>query len=161
MALPAYASPLQRVWHYAFRVLVGLILFYLIAPILVIIPLSFNAQDFFTFTPEMLAPVLRRLSESLDRRDSSTGQAADAAGGQGQTLEPAQVFQPPPPPARCCGPRTRRCCWAATRPVTPTSHTASGRLPWTCPASAASSSAGRCSTRPTKTLPPRVQGEMM
>lgn len=55
MALPAYASPLQRVWHYAFRVLVGLILFYLIAPILVIIPLSFNAQDFFTFTPEMLA----------------------------------------------------------------------------------------------------------
>jgi putative spermidine/putrescine transport system permease protein len=54
MALPAYASTGQRVWHYAFRALVGLILFYLIAPILVIIPLSFNAQDFFTFTPEML-----------------------------------------------------------------------------------------------------------
>ncbi|EYD77758.1 Polyamine ABC transporter, permease protein [Rubellimicrobium mesophilum DSM 19309] len=41
-------------WHYAFRVICGLIFFYLIAPILVIIPLSFNAQDFFTFTPEML-----------------------------------------------------------------------------------------------------------
>ncbi len=54
MALPAYASTGQRVWHYAFRVLCGLIFFYLIAPILVIIPLSFNAQDFFTFTPEML-----------------------------------------------------------------------------------------------------------
>ena len=54
MALPAYASTGQRVWHYAFRALCGLILFYLIAPILVIIPLSFNAQDFFTFTPEML-----------------------------------------------------------------------------------------------------------
>jgi len=27
----------------------------LIAPILIVIPLSFNAQDFFTFTPEMLA----------------------------------------------------------------------------------------------------------
>ena len=54
MALPVYASTGQRVWHYTFRVLCGLIFFYLIAPILVIIPLSFNAQDFFTFTPEML-----------------------------------------------------------------------------------------------------------
>jgi putative spermidine/putrescine transport system permease protein len=54
MALPVYASTGQRVWHYAFRILCGLIFFYLIAPILVIIPLSFNAQDFFTFTPEML-----------------------------------------------------------------------------------------------------------
>jgi putative spermidine/putrescine transport system permease protein len=53
--LPPYASTLQRVWHYAFRVICGLIFFFLIAPILVIIPLSFNAQDFFTFTPEMLA----------------------------------------------------------------------------------------------------------
>ena len=54
MAPPIYASTLQRVWFYAFRVIVGLILFYLIAPILVIIPLSFNAEDFFTFTPGML-----------------------------------------------------------------------------------------------------------
>jgi putative spermidine/putrescine transport system permease protein len=54
MALPSYASTGQRIWHYAFRVICGLIFFYLIAPILVIIPLSFNAQDFFTFTPEML-----------------------------------------------------------------------------------------------------------
>ncbi|MCA0204694.1 MAG: ABC transporter permease [Proteobacteria bacterium] len=55
MALPTYASPLQRIWYYAFRVICGLIFFYLMFPILVIIPLSFNAQDFFTFTPEMLA----------------------------------------------------------------------------------------------------------
>ncbi|GKY87158.1 polyamine ABC transporter permease [Sinisalibacter aestuarii] len=54
-ALPAYASPVQRVWYYAFRVIVGLIFFFLIAPILVIIPLSFNAEDFFTYTPGMLA----------------------------------------------------------------------------------------------------------
>jgi putative spermidine/putrescine transport system permease protein len=40
MALPAYASTPQRLWHYGFRILCGLILFYLIAPILVIIPLS-------------------------------------------------------------------------------------------------------------------------
>ncbi|WP_297617421.1 ABC transporter permease [uncultured Roseicyclus sp.] len=54
MSLPVYATPLQRIWHVTFRVLCGLIFFFLVAPILVIIPLSFNAQDFFTFTPEML-----------------------------------------------------------------------------------------------------------
>nr|WP_293572928.1 ABC transporter permease [Phaeobacter sp.] len=53
-ALPPYATTGQRVWFYSFRVICGLIFFFLIAPIIVIIPLSFNAQDFFTFTPEML-----------------------------------------------------------------------------------------------------------
>lgn len=52
---PIYATTGQRVWYYSFRVIVGLILFFLVAPIIIIIPLSFNAQDFFTFTPEMLA----------------------------------------------------------------------------------------------------------
>jgi putative spermidine/putrescine transport system permease protein len=45
----------QRVWYYSFRVICGLIFFFLIAPIVVVIPLSFNAEDFFTFTPEMLS----------------------------------------------------------------------------------------------------------
>ena len=54
MALPVYATPGQRVWYYSFRVICALIFAFLIVPILVIIPLSFNAQDFFTFTPEML-----------------------------------------------------------------------------------------------------------
>ncbi|RED12162.1 Trehalose transport system permease protein SugB [Pontivivens insulae] len=54
MSLPAYASTGQRVWYYSFRVICGLIFAFLIIPILVIIPLSFNATDFFTFTPEML-----------------------------------------------------------------------------------------------------------
>lgn len=53
-ALPPYATTGQRIWFYAFRVICGLIFFFLIAPIAVVIPLSFNAQDFFTFTPEML-----------------------------------------------------------------------------------------------------------
>jgi putative spermidine/putrescine transport system permease protein len=55
MALPPYASTGQRVWHYTFRVICGLLFFFLIFPIIVIIPLSFNAEDFFTFTPEMLS----------------------------------------------------------------------------------------------------------
>ncbi len=52
--LPPYATIGQRIWFYAFRVICGLIFFFLIAPILTIIPLSFNAEGFFTFTPGML-----------------------------------------------------------------------------------------------------------
>lgn len=55
MDLPPYATLGQKVWHYVFLTLCGLIFFFLIAPILTIIPLSFNAENFFTFTPGMLA----------------------------------------------------------------------------------------------------------
>jgi putative spermidine/putrescine transport system permease protein len=54
MALPPYASTGQRIWYYAFRVICALILLFLIFPILIIIPLSFNVENFFTFTPGML-----------------------------------------------------------------------------------------------------------
>lgn len=54
MALPSYAGKLETTWYYTFRVICGIILFFLIAPIVVIIPLSFNAVPFFTFTEEML-----------------------------------------------------------------------------------------------------------
>ncbi|MBZ0128372.1 MAG: ABC transporter permease [Rhodobacteraceae bacterium] len=53
-ALPPYATIGQRTWYYTFRVICALIFMFLIIPILVIIPLSFNAEDFFTFTPAML-----------------------------------------------------------------------------------------------------------
>ncbi|WP_170412641.1 ABC transporter permease [Ruegeria atlantica] len=49
-----YMTAGQVFWHYAFRVICGAIFVFLITPILVVLPLSFNAQDFFTFTPEML-----------------------------------------------------------------------------------------------------------
>lgn len=52
--VPVYATPGQVLWHNSYLFICGAIFFFLIAPILVIIPLSFNAQDFFTFTPEML-----------------------------------------------------------------------------------------------------------
>ncbi len=54
MSLPNYASKLERTWFYSFRIICWLIFFFLIAPIIVIIPLSFNSEDFFTFTPQML-----------------------------------------------------------------------------------------------------------
>jgi len=53
--LPPYATTGQRIWYYAFRVICGIIFFFLIAPIVVVMPLSFNAEDFFTFTPKMLS----------------------------------------------------------------------------------------------------------
>lgn len=53
-ALPPYTSAAQRTWHYTFRIICGLIFFFLIFPIIVIVPLSFNSLPFFTFTPEML-----------------------------------------------------------------------------------------------------------
>ena len=54
MALPKYATTLERVWHYTFLVICGLVFLFLIAPILIIIPLSFNAEPYFTFTEKML-----------------------------------------------------------------------------------------------------------
>ena len=52
--LVPYLTSGQVLWYYAFRVICGAIFVFLITPILVVMPLSFNAQDFFTFTPEML-----------------------------------------------------------------------------------------------------------
>jgi putative spermidine/putrescine transport system permease protein len=49
-----YLTAGQVLWHYGFRCIAALIFIFLITPILVIIPLSFNAQDFFTYTPGML-----------------------------------------------------------------------------------------------------------
>ena len=54
MALPIYASPLERAWHWTYKVLCTLIFVFLIAPILIVIPLSFNAEPYFTFTTKML-----------------------------------------------------------------------------------------------------------
>ena len=55
MALPAYATPGQRLWHYTYRTFCGLVLFFLVAPLIVVIPLSFTSGAFLNFTPEMLS----------------------------------------------------------------------------------------------------------
>ena len=55
MALPPYASTGERIWHYTFRFICGLIFFFLIAPIVIVVPLSFNVEPYFSFTEGMLA----------------------------------------------------------------------------------------------------------
>lgn len=55
MPPPIHAGVAERSWYYGLRIICGLIFVFLVVPILVIIPLSFNELPYFTFTPEMLA----------------------------------------------------------------------------------------------------------
>ncbi len=47
--LPPYTSTGGKVWHVGFRLTVWAILIFLITPILVILPLSFNSEPYFTY----------------------------------------------------------------------------------------------------------------
>ena len=53
--LPPYTTTGERIWHYAFRIICGLIFMFLMLPILVVLPLSFNVSPYFSFTEGMLA----------------------------------------------------------------------------------------------------------
>lgn len=55
MAIPSYATRGERIWHYLFLGICGLVFLFLIGPLLIIIPLSFNAQPYFTFSKAMLS----------------------------------------------------------------------------------------------------------
>lgn len=54
MALPSYAGPLETIWYYLFRAFCGLVLLFLISPLIIIVPLSFNVEPYFSFTEGML-----------------------------------------------------------------------------------------------------------
>src|SRR5882672_2172375 len=49
MAVAPYATPVERAWHYTHRVFCGSVLLFLISPILSIMPLSFNAEPYFSY----------------------------------------------------------------------------------------------------------------
>ena len=49
MALAPYATGGQKLWYYGLRIACGVVFFFLVAPVLVIIPLSFNQDPFFTY----------------------------------------------------------------------------------------------------------------
>lgn len=49
MALPLHATPGQRLWHYAFRLICVLVFLFLLAPIIVIIPISFSAGSLLNY----------------------------------------------------------------------------------------------------------------
>ncbi|SER45987.1 putative spermidine/putrescine transport system permease protein [Vreelandella subterranea] len=54
MAIPSYATRGERIWHYIFLGICGLVFLFLVGPLLIIIPLSFNAEPYFTFSKEMV-----------------------------------------------------------------------------------------------------------
>ena len=55
MALPKYTPIHYRIWHYTYLTICGLVFFFLIAPLFVILPLSFNAEQYIHFSEKMLA----------------------------------------------------------------------------------------------------------
>ena len=55
MALPSHTPLNYRIWHYTYLFFCGLVFFFLIAPLFVILPLSFNAEQYIHFSAEMLA----------------------------------------------------------------------------------------------------------
>ncbi len=52
--LPPYATDKEVLWLYTFRFICGLIFLFLIAPIIILMPLSFNQEPYFSFTAGML-----------------------------------------------------------------------------------------------------------
>ena len=55
MALPNYTPLHYKIWHYTYLTICGLVFFFLIAPLFVILPLSFNAEQYIHFSEKMLA----------------------------------------------------------------------------------------------------------
>ena len=55
MSLPNHTPWNYRVWHYTYLFFCGLVFFFLIAPLFVILPLSFNAEQYIHFSAKMLA----------------------------------------------------------------------------------------------------------
>ena len=55
MALPKHTQLNYRIWHYTYLTFCGLVFFFLIAPLFVILPLSFNAEQYIHFSAKMLA----------------------------------------------------------------------------------------------------------
>lgn len=52
---PPYASTGEVLWFYTFRFICGLIFLFLISPIIILMPLSFNQEPYFRFTEGMLS----------------------------------------------------------------------------------------------------------
>jgi putative spermidine/putrescine transport system permease protein len=87
-----YLTLAQVLWHYTFRMICGAIFVFLVTPILVVLPLSFNAQDFFTFTPEMLR--LDPDGYSLKHYQDFLGLRADSNGEWLRSFKNSLVIAP-------------------------------------------------------------------
>ena len=55
MALASYATPVQRTYYYAYLFFCAVVFFFLVAPLIAIVPLSFSVSPFMVFTEGMLS----------------------------------------------------------------------------------------------------------
>ena len=55
MPLPTYATPIQRTYYYAYLFFCAVVFFFLVAPLIAIVPISFSVSPFMVFTEGMLA----------------------------------------------------------------------------------------------------------
>ena len=55
MALPSYATPIQRTYYYLYLFFCFVVFFFLIAPLIAIVPISFSQSPFMVFTEGMMA----------------------------------------------------------------------------------------------------------
>ncbi len=53
--LPPYATTLERIWQYIYLTICTFIFVFLIMPVIIIIPLSFNVEPYFSFTSGMMS----------------------------------------------------------------------------------------------------------
>ena len=53
--LPPYATMLERIWQYVYLTICTFIFVFLIMPVIIIIPLSFNVEPYFSFTEGMMS----------------------------------------------------------------------------------------------------------
>ena len=54
MALPSYATPIQRTYYYLYLLFCFVVFFFLIAPLIAIVPISFSQSPFMVFTEGMM-----------------------------------------------------------------------------------------------------------
>ena len=55
MSVPNYTPLHYKIWHYTYLAICGLVFFFLVAPLFVILPLSFNAEQYIHFSKGMIA----------------------------------------------------------------------------------------------------------
>jgi putative spermidine/putrescine transport system permease protein len=55
MSLPSYTPLHYKIWHYTYLTICCLVFFFLVAPLFVILPLSFNAEQYIHFSAGMIA----------------------------------------------------------------------------------------------------------
>ena len=64
MALPSYSTPVQRTYYYAYLFYCGVVFFFLVAPLIAIVPISFSHSPFICAREETYAENTRKTDKA-------------------------------------------------------------------------------------------------